>query len=274
MLESLSASVREIKVENRLVRVKQTGKGLPLFLLHGWGMESSYFASLIEVLKKEKAFSFLSFDWPGFGEAAHLDRSWTLSDYSDFLQKVVSELGFREYVVLGHSFGGSVLIHALSQQKIQPQCVILCGSSGIRFPKGFRNRCLRFIAKLGKKVFSLPGLNLFKKRVKKYFYRKIGSTDYLRSEKTPFLKPTLQNILRQDLRPFLKKIDLPVLLLWGKKDAYTPVWYAKIMDQELPRSELVILDDAAHDLLRVKSHLAAQKISQFIAKCYNRGNVK
>jgi pimeloyl-[acyl-carrier protein] methyl ester esterase len=60
------------------------------------------------------------------------------------------------------------------------------------------------------------------------------------------LEEGLQLLLWSDMRGTLTAIDQPVLLIHGEKDIITHPGAAKWMNQRLPHSELIILDDCGH----------------------------
>ena len=55
--------------------------------------------------------------------------------------------------------------------------------------------------------------------LKKIFYKIIGERDYINSGEK---KKIFQNIINQPLTPYLKKIKIPITLIWGAEDSLTP----------------------------------------------------
>jgi pimeloyl-ACP methyl ester carboxylesterase len=51
---------------------------------------------------------------------------------------------------------------------------------------------------------------------------------------------------RQDQRAFLKRIDVPTLVIVGQTDPITPVADSELMKQAITGSRLEVIDDAAH----------------------------
>jgi len=56
------------------------------------------------------------------------------------------------------------------------------------------------------------------------------------------MRKILVKVVNEDLRPLLKDIKAPTLLIWGDKDTATPLYMGKIMEEEIPDSGLVILE--------------------------------
>jgi pimeloyl-[acyl-carrier protein] methyl ester esterase len=60
------------------------------------------------------------------------------------------------------------------------------------------------------------------------------------------LEEGLRLLLSGDMRATVRAISQPVLLIHGEKDVITHPGAAKWMNQQLPHSELIILDDCGH----------------------------
>ena len=48
------------------------------------------------------------------------------------------------------------------------------------------------------------------------------------------------------MKPILKNIKSPTLLIWGDKDTATPLYMGKIMEKEIADSGLVVLKNTGH----------------------------
>ena len=60
------------------------------------------------------------------------------------------------------------------------------------------------------------------------------------------MRRSMVKVIHDDLRPFLPKIKVPTLLLWGEADTDTPISHAAIMEKEIPDCGLVKIPDAGH----------------------------
>jgi pimeloyl-ACP methyl ester carboxylesterase len=73
----------------------------------------------------------------------------------------------------------------------------------------------------------------------------------------------------EKLRPYegkLGALGLPALLLWGAGDRFAPVASAKRFHRELPDSELVVLEDAAHFVYEEAPQRAAEEVVAFLGR--------
>ena len=60
------------------------------------------------------------------------------------------------------------------------------------------------------------------------------------------MKKVFVRVVNQDLRPYLKGIKAPTLLIWGCEDRDTPLSFAHIMEAEIPDAGLVVFEGAGH----------------------------
>jgi len=64
----------------------------------------------------------------------------------------------------------------------------------------------------------------------------------------------------------LKLIYTPTLILWGKQDAWIPVYNAKLFDDLLPNSEIVIMDKTGHIPMEESPIKSLEIVKKFINK--------
>ncbi len=69
---------------------------------------------------------------------------------------------------------------------------------------------------------------------------------------------------KEDLTEQLKKIDIPVLLLWGDADPISPVAVGQRLASLLSRPELHVIQGGDHDLANTFANVVAPLIEKFI----------
>jgi pimeloyl-ACP methyl ester carboxylesterase len=62
----------------------------------------------------------------------------------------------------------------------------------------------------------------------------------------------------------LKKLERPVLIIWGQKDQQVPLKYAERLHREIRASRLVIVPDAAHLVLFDAPAAVTNAIADFV----------
>lgn len=235
MLERKTLSVRGILI-SYLVSPGEAGK-TPFLFLHGWRAEAALWKNAMERLNAE-GFPVYAPDLPGFGASGLPPRAFSVADYADVVEEFAKKLEIGSAVVVGHSFGGRIGIVLSVRCPASVAKLVLVNSAGIRAASP-RRALAAGAAKLAKPLFAYG----FMQSIRGAFYTALGAGDYLA---TPQLRETFKRIIAEDLSPFLPNIGQETLLVWGAKDADTPLSFARIMEKEIPKSRLEVFANAGH----------------------------
>jgi pimeloyl-ACP methyl ester carboxylesterase len=249
----------KIVVDGQLIEYSDKGSGKAVVLLHGWGVDSGNFKSMFENLANK--YRVISFDFPGFGKSSIPENAWFVGDYVAITAKLMEKLNLEPYAMVGHSFGGRVIIKGIGNDSFAPEKVILIGSAGVKPPKDIKKQLYKIIAKTGKIIIKLPILNKAETKLRNRLYAHIGNTDYINSGK---LKQTFINTINEDLLSLVTKIKQPALLIWGEEDTEAPIKDAEKMMAELDHAELFKISGAGHFVHNEKSELVLSKINEFL----------
>lgn len=228
----------KIAVAGLSIYYEVQGKGQPVVLLHGWGVDSSSLRPISSLLKNAAEAKVYSVDLPGFGYSDPPPRDWDVSAYVHFLEAFLACLEMENVSLLGHSFGGRIAIKFTAQHPERVDKLILVDSAGIR-PKRkasyYYKVGLAKLLKLLRKTF--PALQVSR------LLPRLGSADY---QKAGALRGTLVKVVNEDLQAYLPAIRCPTLLIWGEKDPETPLADARIMQGLIPNARLEIIQGAGH----------------------------
>ena len=162
-----------------------------IVILHGWQSKIKRWDRLRRELEKEfKVYLPLL---PGFGEEK-LSRPYNLNDYCYWLKHYLKAQKIDKPILLGHSFGGRILLKYASQgEKIEK--LILIASAGIRPKWKFKKLIGLILAKIGKGIVTLPPLSFLKKPAQWFLYTLLREKDYYQADEN--LKRTMKNLLKQ-----------------------------------------------------------------------------
>jgi len=216
----------KININGVSVNYVQYGEGKDILLLHGWGQNIEMMKFIGDRLADRFRITIL--DFPGFGESDEPTIPWTLSDYSLLIERLVQKLKIKKPIIMGHSFGGRVAIRYSANHPIEK--LVLFGSPCVRLQQK-----LPLSVRILKKLKTLPGLDSFGEKMKKY----IGSRDYKAA--SPIMRQTLVQVVNEDLSEFAKKIEEPTLLIWGDQDTEAPVEEARILENIMYDAALIVL---------------------------------
>lgn len=234
----------EIEINNLKINYIKEGPETKtnILFLHGWGTSAESFRPVIKEMAKK--FTTYAIDFPGFGSSEQPPTTYAVEDYSKIVLEFINRLNLDNVILVGHSFGGRVIIKLVGKLGYKPKKIILVDSAGIK-PK----RTLKYSIKVGifKLAKNLAKLFLGKKKgqelIDKY-KNKAGSTDYKNADSV--MKEVFKNVVNEDLTEYLPNIKTPTLLIWGELDQDTPLSDAQKMKQLIDNAGLVVIKGAGH----------------------------
>lgn len=220
------------KIDNILVEYdyNKTGKETLVFL-HGF---LGNLQSFVDYSKSFQNFGYstLNINLTDFGFKA-LPKSFSVYDYAQIVFKLLKLLKIKSLSIFAHSFGGRIAIILASMYKLKINKLILFDIAGIK-PKF----CLKTSLKIAYYKFLKFLVN--KKFLNPIVLSKFGSNDYKMLSDN--LKSVFVNVVNEDLTYLLKHIKVSSLIVFGKKDADTPIYMAKILNKKIKNSKLILLD--------------------------------
>ncbi len=233
-----------IKIQDINTNYIVKGEGKNILLLHGWGSKLDLFGTIIENLSKNN--KVYAIDLPGFGGTDEPKEAWNVDRYVDFVIEFIEKMNIKELSILGHSFGGRVIIKLVNRKNLNFKVdkLVLVDSAGIKPEKSKKTSMKTKVYKVlkilvGNKIVSKIFPNLLNNIKKKF-----GSEDYRNA--TPIMRDTLVKTVNEDLTDLLPNIKQSTLLIWGDKDTATPIEDAKKMESLIKDSGLVTVEGAGH----------------------------
>ena len=229
-------------VDGLNVQYTDEGAGQPVLLLHGWGSSLDAFARIRREFAG--AFRLVSLDFPGFGGSDMPPEPWEVEDYAVFTLAFLKEVGITDPILIGHSFGGRVIIKLAGTGRIHPKKIILIDAAGVRPKKTLKQRFRQRSFKMIKGLLSLPGIRKHTGDLLDRARKHYGSADY--NSAPPVLRQTLVKVVNEDLTGLLPNIKASTLLIYGENDTATPVADAKKMEAMIPDAGLCVIEGAGH----------------------------
>jgi pimeloyl-ACP methyl ester carboxylesterase len=208
----------------------RAGSGTPLVLLHGLGGSSDWWRHNIDVLAERYLVS--AVDLVGFGRNRVFLRRSNLPLRFDDIAALLArwiESSFNAPVHLaGNSLGGQIAIHLAASRPDLVRSLVLIDSTGIPFDIAPGAHIENVAMPHGWRSFLL-----------------ILTRDLFRAGPTA-IAVAFARLLRDDARPLMRNLTMPVLLLWGEHDPLVPLTYAKQMLEEMPHAQLRVIPRAGH----------------------------
>ena len=224
------------------VHYEISGEGREILLLHGWGANINTYASITKQLSNN--FKVIALDFPGFGESQEPQSVWGTAEYAGLVKELLDKLNIRRPILIGHSFGGRVIIYLTGKLKVQASKIILMGSVGIKPKRSLQYYYKVYTYKLVKKAATLLLPSTKAEEIIAKARSKHGSTDYKNAP--GIMRSILVKTVNEDMRQCMPDMKAPTLLIWGENDTDTPVSDGKQMEKLIPDAGLVVLKNAGH----------------------------
>ncbi|MEW8973811.1 MAG: alpha/beta hydrolase [Tissierellaceae bacterium] len=218
------------------------GEGEPVVVLHGWGANINTILSIVNVLKDR--YRVYALDLPGFGESQEPKEVIGSPEYAEIVKSFMDMEGIEKASLIGHSFGGKLSIILGSKYPEIVNKIVLIDSAGLIPKRGPRYYIRVYSFKALRTLYKSLFFWIKNEEKMERFYKKFGSDDYQNA--SGIMRKILVRVVNENLKPLLKDIKAPTLLIWGDKDEATPLYMGQIMEKEIPDSGLVVLEGTGH----------------------------
>jgi pimeloyl-ACP methyl ester carboxylesterase len=254
--------------------------GEVLLLLHGMAGSSQTWRSVIGPLSRR--YRVIAPDLLGHGDSAKPRSDYSLGAFAVLLRDLLDELGITRTTVVGHSLGGGIAMQFSYQHPDYAERLILIGSGGLGPDVGLTLRLLSAPgAELVMPVIAPRRVLAAGERVRSWL-RNVGvesprGEEIWRSYRTFADAPTREAFLRtlrsvvdyrgqavSALNRLSTKSDMPVMAIWGDRDAVIPVEHAYAARQARPDIRLEVLPGVGHFPHVERPHEVAGLIEDFV----------
>ncbi len=218
---------REVKIGGRRVRYQVAGQGEPVVLVHGLSGSTRWWRLTLPVLARR--YQVYLVDLPGFGAMARNGR-FALAEAADWLVYWMRAVHLGQADIIGHSMGGYIALLVASLHPEAVRRLIVVDAAGV--PTG---RALS--------AHLIPLLRTGRRMAPAFL--PILASDALRARPRTLLR-TARDVVRADIRPYLRSVQAPTLVIWGDRDTLVPLSTGEILRQEIPNARLVLLHGAGH----------------------------
>lgn len=229
------------------------GEGKPFIILHGWGSASDRWIKEAEIIS-DKGFKVIIPDLPGFGQSDKLSKTWTDNDYVKWFEEFIKNLNIDNFNLLGYSFGGALAVKISVKYSQRVQKLFLVAAAVIR-KKTTKKSFFEKISKFVKLFYFLPYYDFFRKAIYKFIIRK---SDYVYTE--GIMRATYLNVVTEDILHHLNFIKVSTIIIWGDNDQSVPIEDAKLINEKIKNSKLIIIPGADHLIHKKMPKILAKEI--------------
>ena len=206
----------------------QIGAGENIVLLHGWGANKNCWGNINSL---SEDFRLTLLDLWGFGSTPEPESKCGSIEYAEGIASFIKDKFDSKVIVIAHSFGGRIALHLASWGLVSK--LILIDSAGIPPRFSLKKQFLIYKYKRLKRKVALGKMDANK-------LDKFGSNDYLSSSKV--MRGVLVSVVNENLVSVAKKIDIPTLVLWGRRDKITPLYMARTLRKTIKNSLLQVVN--------------------------------
>ena len=235
-----------IEVDGYNISYKITGPedAETVILLQGWGTDLGVYDSVANAINEK--YRFVQFDLPGFGGSDEPREAWNIDAYADFFCKFMQALDIKKATLIGHSYGGRIIIKLAARDSIpfEIKNIVLIDSAGIMPKRSLKQRYKIRKYKIIKKIVNVKIIYALFPELIDDWRSSQGSADYRNA--SPMMRQCMVMAVNEDLTELLPKIMQDTLLIWGDKDTATPISDGKLMEERIPNSGLCVLEGCGH----------------------------
>jgi 3-oxoadipate enol-lactonase len=257
------------RVCGRDVRFLEAGAGWPVLLIHAFPVNADMWRPQLE--RVPEGWRFIAPDVRGFGPEPAPSGSFTLDDVAADFAAFLDHLRLDRAVIGGLSMGGYITMALLRRSPERFDGMILADTrADADTPEGRdgRRAMIELVRAKGPAAVAdqmLPKLlsTAARERQPELVAQVRRMIESASGEAIAAALAAM--IARPDSTPDLSHVNCPALILVGAADEVTPEASARVMEQRIDRSRVVVLPDAGH-LSNLESPDAfSRALSDFLA---------
>ena len=244
-----------------------------VLLLHGFGSSLQTWDAWGQGLANE--YRMVRLDIAGFGLTGPAEPG----DYSDEadvqrLLAVVDQLGLPRMTVVGHSMGGRLAWHFAAAHPQRVDKLVLIAPDGFPDPQSKSDKTYDVPAWMGVARYALPRWLINKGVASAYADPSRLDDDTARRYQDMLLAPGVRQAVlarmaqtrNRDPLPWLQRLTMPTLLLWGAQDGMIPAENSMDYQRAMPHAQRVVMPDVGHLPHEEQPQRSLQAVRDFLQR--------
>lgn len=246
------------------------GEGNPLLLVHAFPMNNKMWHNQVEEFKN--TYRVITFDIRGFGKSIDSFKNiYTMETFANDVLNIINSLRLEKVNICGLSMGGYIVQRAVLKSTDKFASMILADSKSDRDDdKGLISRS-RFIDKLMN--YGLGNFaDEFMKRLlyeKNYQYKDLYNfiKNIINEQSAKALAgASIAMATRSSTTEQLKELEIPVLLMVGAHDTFSPLQNTERMHKIIKNSEMRIIPKSGHLTPIENPEIFNKYLSEFLSQ--------
>ena len=229
----------------------------PIILIHGAGGSHLHYPP---ELRRLNGFQVAALDLPGHGKSEGLGKQ-NINDYVKNIQNFMDAMNLPAAIIIGHSMGSAIALQlALNAPDRVLALVILGSGSRLRVaPSILENTANEATFPLAvKTIIEWSFGTETSPRLKELAQKRMSET------RPAVLHGDFVACNAFDVGEQLTEIEKPTLIICGTEDKMTLPKYSKVLHEQIPNSELALIEGAGHMVMLEKPREVAEAIEHFV----------
>ena len=204
------------------------GEGEPVVFVHGLSGSTRWWSRNVPSIAGRHRVYLV--DLPGFGAMRRPRGRFALAEAAGWLSEWMNAVGLERAHLVGHSMGGYVCLRLAASRPEAVRRLVLVAPAGV--PTG-RSMLGHLGPLLGAARYATPS------------FLPVLLRDALRTGPATLWRAA-KDLLAEDVREDLRRIEAPTLLIWGQRDTLVPPAAGDLLREEIPGCRLLVLEGASH----------------------------
>ena len=230
----------------------------PVVFVHGYHGDLCDFGPLLVAIARKH--HVMAFDLPGFGQSVSESKDESIESYVRLVGNLVGRMRLGRVHLVCHSMGGQVCIGVGLTSPSFLQSLTLIDAAGVYEPS-------TFLDGLGKRMAHVSVGTMLAVKGRSAIDLVDGNRVMLRhlSAENPAMWTAISSF-QSNFRSEVRKLALPVLVIWGLADPIFPIDSACLLKEEIAGATLHVIPGAGHSPQRSHPAETATFIERFYAR--------
>ncbi len=250
------------------------GTGKPIVLIHGWTMSSRVWTAFREEFSAQ--FRVITLDLRGHGNSRDLPGPYDFTSFAQDVALLIENLGLHDVTLIGWSMGVSVILKLFEHPlPTIDSLVFISGTPSLLARDGYphgvpRGEAYSLLRQL-KKDYTASMINFYNLMFqgkdascadRKSIYVLIADMESVPQQTVAC--EAFQCLQQEDLRPSLKNIQVPALLIHGTLDRICLPAASQYMAESIDNASLFLVADTGHAPFLTERSAVHKTIKNFI----------
>ncbi|QYA24405.1 alpha/beta hydrolase [Gramella sp. MT6] len=275
--------VKTIKLNSETIAYVDEGSGEEtLLFIHGLSSNLDSWKKNIAGLSSD--YRCIAIDLPGYGKSSRSKTDYSLSEYADILNEMVEKMDLKNVVLAGHSMGGQIAMHSVLKYPDTYKKLVLIAPAGIETFTAQEATIMKASYTPAMVVGASDEQVLANYKMNFYSFPEdaqamVDDRIAMKSAEDfqDYAETVVNNIhamLEEPVIDEIGKIEVPVLMVFGKNDMLIPNKYfhpsesiaslVKTSEEKFNNIEVKTIDEAGHFVNFERSEKVNKEIRDFL----------